>query len=105
MIAQNVQLAQEFNNLIADVCRPYFLGELNLLNNATVFDESDRTFPPMKRVLTIDTVKLRAVIDEPGLISRVSQLRMSMGAYLMRLERIIQANDQLIKNLEERLKE
>lgn len=94
------QATKEFNDLIVQESRPYFLTEKNIFNNQTVFDNQDKTFPPLKRVSTIDTVQLRNVMKESYFLPILSQLRMSIGFYLAGLESSITENHNLIQVLE-----
>lgn len=98
-----VQARDEFNALVVEESRPFLLREQNVLDNEKVFDYDDRTFPPFKRVSTIDTLKLRATMDHAYFEPILSQLRMSMGFYLVSLERSIEENHNLIQNLESKL--
>ncbi|MEL6562091.1 MAG: hypothetical protein AAFQ94_28150 [Bacteroidota bacterium] len=53
---------------------------------------------------TIDTVKLRTVIQHPYFLPILSKLRMSIGFYLAVLKRSIADNNKLIRDLEKSLK-
>jgi hypothetical protein len=90
----------EFNDLIVRESRPFFLKETNILDNSKVFDDSDRTFPPFRGVSTVDTTRLKQVMPHPYFLPIISQLRMSMGFYLVSLERSIKENSELIQTLE-----
>lgn len=90
----------EFNTLIEKEARPFFLKEQNIFDNETVFNYENRTFPPLLRVSTIDTVKLREVSAHPYFIPILSQLRMSVGFYLTSLQRVRKNNHELIQRLE-----
>lgn len=98
------QAAEEFNDFIKLETRPFFLKENEVFNNAVVFDQEDRTFPPIRKISTIDTVKLKRVIDHPYFLPILSQLRMSIGFYLAVLNRSIADNNKLIRDLEKSLK-
>lgn len=97
------QATQEFNDLIAQEARPYFLKEQEILNNEKIFDNEDRTFPPFKGVTTVDTIKLKRIIQHPYFSPILSQLRMGIGFYLISLEHTIEENQKLIKDLEKNL--
>lgn len=94
---------EEFNKLIERETRPYFLKEQEVFNNSVIFNREDRTFPPMLRVSTLDTLKLRKVISQRTAISLISQLRMSLGYYLISVEESIDRNVELIALLESKL--
>jgi len=93
------QATDEFNALITDKSRPFFLEENNILNKAAVFNYVDRTFPPFLGVSVVDTVKLKKVMENPYFERIISQLRMSMGFYLSVLEKGKQVNHELIQEL------
>lgn len=97
------QATDEFNELVVRESRAFFLKEENVFANERVFDSTDRTFPPLKRISTIDTVKLRETFDHEYFEPILSQLRMSMGFYLLSLERSIEENRGLIQSLESKL--
>jgi hypothetical protein len=97
------QARDEFNELIVRESRPFLLKEHNIFNNERVFDNNDRTFPPMKRLSTIDTIKLKETMNHPHFEPILSQLRMSMGFYLVGLERSIEENQGLIQIMESKL--
>ena len=94
---------EEFNKLIAQQTRPFFLQEQEVFNNRVVFNTDDRTFPPILGVSTLDTIKLKKVMRNPIAVSLLSQLRMSMGFYLASLEKSMSSNAQLIRTLESKL--
>lgn len=94
------QATDEFNKLIVEESRSFLLKENNIMDNDKVFDNNDRTFPPLKGVSTIDTMKLKGVVNHEFFIPIISQLRMSMGFYLASLERSIEQNHKLIQELE-----
>ena len=94
---------EEFNRLIEEESRPYFIKDQQILNNATVFDYEDRTFPPMKKASTVDTVQLRSTLSLPYSLAIISELRMSIGFYLLSLEASIKENHELIQELENSL--
>ena len=98
------QAAEEFNDFIVRESRPFFLKEQDIFQNETVFDYKDKTFPPIRKVSTVDTVKLKKVIKHPYFIPILSQLRMSIGFYLASLERSMKENTKLIKELEKHKK-
>ena len=97
------QATDEFNELVVRESRLFFLKEKNVFANDRVFDSTDRTFPPLKRISTIDTVKLRATFDHQYFEPILSQLRMSMGFYLLSMERSMEENHSLIQSLESKL--
>ena len=97
------QARDEFNTLVVQESRPFLLTEQNIFDNDKVFDYNDRTFPPRKRVSTIDTTKLKAAMKHAYFEPVLSQLRMSMGFYLISLEGSIEENHRLIRNLESKL--
>ncbi|MDX1629148.1 MAG: hypothetical protein R3345_10650 [Fulvivirga sp.] len=70
------------------------------MDNETVFNYGNRSFPPLLRVSTIDTVKLRGVTTHPYFTPILSQLRMSIGFYLSSLGRARKTNHELIQQLE-----
>ena len=80
------------------------LKENNIFANDKVFDYKDRTFPPIKQVSAIDTVKLKEAMNQSHFLPILSQLRMSMGFYLASLDRSIEENHRLIQYLESDLK-
>ena len=98
------QATNEFNELIVQESRPFFLMEHNIFDNDIIFDNNDRTFPPHKRVSAIDTLKLKKTFNHIYFLPIISELRMSMGFYLAGLERSIDENHKLIQALELRLK-
>mgnify|MGYP000070710736 CR=1 FL=1 len=91
---------KEFNDIIVNKSRPYFIQEYNVFDNRNVFNPNDRTFPPFKGVSVIDTTKLRKTLDTKYFTPIISELRMAMGFYLIALEFSIQDNAELIKLLE-----
>lgn len=97
------QATDEFNELVVRESRAFFLKEKNVFDNNKVFDSTDRTFPPLKRVSAIDTVKLKETFTHEYFEPILSQLRMSMGFYLLGLERSIEENRGLIQSLESKL--
>ena len=100
----NIEITvEEFNQYIRDVSRPYFMGQINVLNNEVVFDEEDRTFPPFKGKSALDHQKMASVIAGDECMAIVGGLRMSIGAYLAFLEIAIERNYSLIKTLEQKL--
>ena len=94
---------EEFNRLIEQESRPYFIKEHDILNNVTVFDYEDRTFPPAKGISTVDTIRLKRTLSLPYSLPLISELRMSIGFYLVSLERSISDNHKLIQDLENNL--
>ncbi len=94
------QATDEFNDLITDKSRPFFLEDNDILSNEAVFNYEDRTFPPFLGVSTVDTVKLRRAMDQEKFLPILSQLRMSMGFYLTALEQGKKVNHELIRELE-----
>ncbi len=103
-ISQVNQATDEFNELIVQESRPFFLKENDIFNNDKIFDNNDRTFPPLKGVSGLDTVKLKETFNHAYFLPILSQLRMSMGFYLFSLERSIEENHRLIQDLESSLK-
>lgn len=103
-ISQVEQATEEFNLLISEESRPFFLKENNLFNNDVVFDNTDRTFPPLRGISAFDTVKLKRAFDQEYFSPILSELRMSLGFYLASLERSMDGNHQLIQKLEASLK-
>lgn len=103
-LSQVNQATNEFNDLVVQESRPFFLKEQNVLDNNRVFDNNDKTFPPIKGVSTIDTLKLKRTFDHPYFLPILSELRMSMGFYLVSLDRSILENQRLIKDLESKIK-
>ncbi|NND11816.1 MAG: hypothetical protein HKN96_11465 [Flavobacteriaceae bacterium] len=97
------QANDEFNRLIEQVSRPFFLVEQDIFNNAVIFNNDDRTFPPVLRVSGIDTLKLKRSLGVPQAIPILSKLRMGMGFYLTSLQRSMQENHRLIQDLEKSL--
>lgn len=98
------QATEEFNTLVEEETRPFFLKEQNILDNSAVFNYENRTFPPLLKVSTVDTVKFRQISSHPYFIPILSQLRMSIGFYLSSLKRARQNNNDLIISLESNLK-
>lgn len=94
---------EEFNQFVQNESRPFFLRKHNVFKNDAVFNEEDRTFPPMLRVSTFDTEKLEVIMKDDEFLPILSGLRMSLGAYLAFLERSIQQNHSLIQTLEQKL--
>ena len=94
------QANDEFNKLIVQESRPLLLKENNIFNNNIVFDSNDRTFPPFRGVSAIDTLKLKEAFNDPYFLPILSQLRMSLGFYLVSLEGSIKENHKLIEDLE-----
>jgi len=103
-LSQVAQATDEFNKFIVQESRPFLLKEHNILDNDIVFDNNDRTFPPLKGITAIDTVKLKEAFNHEHFLPILSELRMSMGFYLFSLERSIQENHKLIQDLELSLK-
>jgi hypothetical protein len=97
------QAKDEFNDFVIQESRPYLLMENNIFDNDRVFDNNDRTFPPLKQVSTIDTIKLKETINQEYFIPVLSNLRMSMGFYLASLDRSIEENHSLIQDLKSKL--
>lgn len=100
LLSQVEYATSEYNKLIAERSRPFFLEEINIFKNSEVFDYQDRTFPPFKRVSVVDTVSLKKAIAHKKFIPILSQLRMSIGFYLTVLELSILENKKLINELE-----
>jgi len=98
------QAKEEFNDFIVRESRPFFLKEQEIFNNEVVFNNEDKGFPPLKRISTIDTTKLKEVMDHPYFIPILSQLRMSIGFYLVSLEKSAKENYELIRDLQENIK-
>jgi len=103
-LSQVAQATDEFNDLVVQESRPFFLKENNVFDNARVFDNNDKTFPPLKRVSTIDTLKLKETFNHDYFLPILSELRMSIGFYLASLDRSIEENHRLIQDLQSRLK-
>ncbi len=103
-ISQVEQATDEFNKLISEKSRPFFLEENNVFDNGVVFHKADRTFPPLRKVSALDTVKLKRAFDQAYFLPILSELRMSLGFYLASLERSMDGNHQLIEKLEASLK-
>ena len=99
------QATTEFNTLISQKSRPFFLEEHNIFNNENVFNYSDKTFPPFLRVSVIDTTRLAKTFDEKHFTPILSELRMSLGFYLIALDIAIEENQTLIQVLQEFKKE
>ena len=102
-LSQVEQATLEFNTLIADKSRPFFLGENDVFNNQLVFDYEDRTFPPFKGVSVIDTIKLEKTFDNKYFLPIISKLRMSMGFYLTALDLGAKENHKLIEELQKEM--
>ncbi len=102
-LSQVKQATDEFNTLIAEESRPYFLKEQSILDNEAVFNYSNKAFPPSIGVSTVDTTLLREVSKHSLFIPIISQLRMSIGFYLSGLSRVQQNNHELIELLESSL--
>ncbi len=103
-LSQVTQAANEFNELIVQESRPFFLKENDIFNNDKIFDNNDRTFPPVKGVSGIDTIKLKETFNRPYFLPILSELRMGIGFYLFSLELSIKENHRLIQDLELSLK-
>ena len=103
-LSQVTQATDEFNELIVQESRPFFLKENIIFDNDKIFDNNDRTFPPIKGVSGIDTVKLEETFSRSYFLPILSELRMGMGFYLFSLERSIEENHRLIQDLELSLK-
>jgi hypothetical protein len=97
------QATDEFNELVSQFSRPFFLLENEIFRNETVFNAKNRTFPPQLRISTVDTIKLKKVMQHPHFIPILSQLRMSMGFYLSSIEKSMIENHNIIKDLEDKL--
>ena len=89
--------------MISQKSRPFFLEENDLFNNALVFDNEDRTFPPFKGIAVIDTTKLRSTFRNKYFTPILSELRMSMGFYLSALDFGAGENHKLIRQLKEEI--
>jgi hypothetical protein len=103
-LSQVAQATDEFNDLVVEESRPFFLKENNVLDNDKVFDNNDKTFPPLKGVSTIDTLKLKETFNHTYFLPILSELRMSIGFYLASLNRSIEENHRLIQDLQSRFK-
>jgi len=97
------QATDEFNELISQVSRPFFLLDNEILNNEAVFNSENRAFPPMLGVSTVDNDKLKQVMKHPNFIPILSQLRMSVGFYIASIERSMKENHNLIEELETKI--
>ncbi|MGJ3235649.1 hypothetical protein [Marivirga sp.] len=97
------QATDEFNELVSHFSRPFFLLENEIFKNETVFNAKNRTFPPLLGITTVDTTKLKKVMQHPHFIPILSQLRMSMGFYLASIEKSMIENQNIIKDLEAKL--
>ncbi|SMG18167.1 hypothetical protein SAMN05661096_01030 [Marivirga sericea] len=102
-LQQVMQATDEFNTLISQFSRPYFLLEHEIFNNEAIFKYEDRRFPPLLGVSTVDTTKLKKVMKHQHFIPIISQLRMSIGFYLASIERSMIENHKIIKDLEGRI--
>jgi len=94
----------EFNQLIREESRPFFFKKADVFKNEVVFNEEDRTFPPLLGVSTFDKEKRRLIMNNEEFLPILSSLRMSVEAYLALLKRSIQQNNKLIQILEKKLK-
>jgi len=94
------QATDEFNELISQFSRPFFLLENEIFRNETVFNVKNRGFPPQLGISTVDTTKLKIVMKHPHFIPILSQLRMSIGFYVSSIERSMVENQKIIKDLE-----
>ncbi|MEM6263220.1 MAG: DUF6090 family protein [Bacteroidota bacterium] len=97
------QATEEFNRLITEESRPFLLQENDTFNNKVVFDDTDRTFPPLRGISALDTTKLKGVFSHQDFLPILSSLRMSLGFYLTSLEFAMVENHKLIKSLESSL--
>jgi len=95
--------SRELDTYLKDVSRPFFLKEKEIFKNSEVFNPTDRGFPPDRRVSVVDTVKFRAVMNEPEFLPILSAQRMSLGFYLSAVEESIKVNTALISFLEENM--
>ncbi|MDT0558750.1 DUF6090 family protein [Ichthyenterobacterium sp. W332] len=98
------QASGEYNKLINETSRPFFIEEHNIFNNSAVFENDDKRFPPLKGVSVIDTIQLRKSFSNKYFTPIISELRMSMGFYLTALELSIKDNSELIQMLNNELK-
>ncbi|WP_111685603.1 hypothetical protein [Winogradskyella tangerina] len=98
------QATQEFNSLITDKSRPFFLEENNIFKNDFVFDNHDRTFPPFKGVSVIDTISLKNTFNKKYFTPILSELRMGIGFYQAALDVGANENHKLIKVLQKEIK-
>ena len=98
------QATQEFNELITNKSRPFFLEENNIFKNDLVFNNQDRTFPPFKGVSVVDTISLEKTFNKKYFTPILSELRMSVGFYQAALERGATENHKLIKVLQDEVK-
>lgn len=94
---------EEFNQYIREVSRPFFLRKHRVFKNDVVFDENDRTFPPFKGISSFDSDKILKAFGDKEAIPIISELRMSMGAYLSFLEISRTQNEQLIQTLKSKI--
>ena len=99
------QAAEEFNQLVINKSRTYFLEERNIFDNDLVFDYEDRTFPPFKRISVLDTVSLGQALKSEYAISIISEMRMSLGFYLSVLDMGKEENHKLIQELQREISE
>ncbi|NQZ75132.1 MAG: hypothetical protein HRT61_03330 [Ekhidna sp.] len=94
---------EEFNQYLREVSRPFFLRKHQVFDNGVVFDEQDRTFPPFKGVSSFQADKIVSALNDKEALPIVSELRMSMGAYLSFLQLSMQQNHALIQTLEKKI--
>ncbi len=97
------QATAEFNDLIAQFSRPFFLLENEIFKNEAVFNDESRSFPPLLGLSTVDTVKLKKVMQHPHFIPLLSQLRMSVGYYISSIEKSMVENQKIIEGLESKI--
>ena len=98
------EASSEFNELISQRSRPFFLEEMNAFNMNGVFMEEKYKFPPMMRKRTLDNDKIRKAMGEADFLPLVAQLRMSLGWFLIEIEDLAKENARLISTLGEKLK-
>ena len=92
----------EFNDLVREFSRPYFISK-NAVSAEAVFHDDKYGFLPKGSLL--DTEKLEALLKEEKTVQVLAYLRISSGYALYELNRIIAQNEALIKDLSEASKE
>ena len=99
----NIEITtEEFNQYIREVSRPFFLRKHHVFDREVVFNEQDRTFPPFKGVSSFNLERIHQSIKDPDSTPIVSELRMSLGAYLAFLGNVMNQNHELITTLEQK---
>ena len=93
----------EFNLLVSQASRPFFLEEMDVFDNEAIFNVDKYKFPPSLRVRGLDPRKIEKAMSNKKFKPIISELRMSMGWFLAEIEDLSLENAKLIKALEKQI--